>query len=162
MVEDSCRIKSLTLDARLKVEVVASGSACSALYANWVSRLQPLPYFYKITRVVTVKCLQSIRMSKDDAVSVGKVRTRENDFAREGCPRGVACKGLDVCSSMMPFTTIRAGHSGSRQWITPLFDGIVGKVYRELIVMSKGVFGCRNLHHLPLVNINWLILSEYH
>ena len=96
VVEDASRIEGLTLDARLEMQMYACRSACLPFQSYWIACLQPLPYLDKIAGMVAVERLQTVRMTQDDAVSIGKIRPREDNFARKSGPRGIASK---ACSA---------------------------------------------------------------
>ena len=82
MIEDAAGIECLTLDARLEMKVVACCPAGLPFQADGVTGLQPLAHLDKIAGVMAVERLQSVCMTQDDTVSVGKVRVKEYQGSR--------------------------------------------------------------------------------
>ena len=162
VIENARGIERTATNSRLEMKMVACRTARVALQTHGIACLQPLSHFDQIARMMAIHRLQAVCVTKDDAVSVGIVRARQNDFARECSSGCVACKCLQVSSTMMPRTAIRTAHLGSRKRIAPLLDCIIGEVYRELVVIGKGVFCRFHTHYLPLVDIRRFVLSENH
>ena len=57
VVEDARGIESLTLDARLEMQVNACRPACLPFKADWIACLKPLPYLDKIAGMVAIERL---------------------------------------------------------------------------------------------------------
>ena len=161
MVEDARGVKGSAFDPNLEMKMVGGGSARPAFYADRLTRLQPLANLDKVAGIVAVECLQTIRMTQDNAIPISIIRPRKDDLAREGCTNRVPGTGLDVCTSVTAPPSIGTDEFASGQGIAPFLLCVVGKVNGKLVTMNEGVFGRLHPHHLPLVDVNRVfILSE--
>lgn len=159
VVEDARGIESFAFDSHFEMKMVGSSASRTPFYADRLTCLQPLSDLNKISGMMTVKSLQTICMSHDDTISITVVHTRKDNLSRESGTGSVSCKRLDVGATMMSVSAKGTDNFTFWERIAPFFHSIVGKVDGELVTMSEGVFGSLDLHHLPLVDVNSIILS---
>ena len=140
VVEETGGVDALTVDARLEMQVLSSGTACATCQCNDVTSLDAVADLDKILGVVAIIRLEAVGMLDAYQIAITRVGSREHHLAIEGCKDVVVGLGLDVGTRMATTATraIGADDLGTRQGIAP-----VTAIRRVDCVLGLGTTGER-------------------
>lgn len=96
VVEETGGVDALTVDARLEMQVLSSGTACATCQCNDVAGLDAVADLDKILGVVAIIRLEAVGMLDAYQIAITRVGSREHHLAIEGCKDVVVGLGLDV------------------------------------------------------------------
>ena len=96
VVEETGGVDALTVDARLEMQVLSSGTACATCQCNDVTGLDAVADLDKILGVVTIIGLEAVGMLDAYQIAIAIERTREHHLAIEGSKDVVVSLGFDV------------------------------------------------------------------
>ena len=136
MIEETGGVDTLTVDARLEVQVLGGGAPRPSRQGDLLSSSHLLPLFHVVLGVVGIKGLRTILMFNDDTLTIAIVNIRHRDHTVIDSIDRIIRFGLQIYARMpmgASVVLIGTNHLGTRQRVTTGVGAI-----RQILGMAAG------------------------